>query len=467
MTPIRIAPVINAGTESLELRMEAPPVAGPPRVGIVLAAGRSERLSRLTGGGSKALLRIGGVSLVERAVRRLLRLGLEQVTVVVGYHAGLVATVIDHLELQSVQAVFAERWEEGNGASLAAAEPYLQDELHFLLVTADHVFGEGSLEPLLRVGAPAALIDDAPDLDAWNEGTRVILQGNLVTGFSKAFDTPAIDCGAFVLPQAVFDAQRRSSDAGDNSLAGAASMLAATCPLQAVPLAPEGWCIDVDTPEDARRARRALRRSLARASDGPVSRYVNRPLSTRLSMSLAPLRTSPDLLSLFALLLGLAAAWALGAGLAVEGAALAAATSIFDGVDGESARLQQRDGPQGALLDGILDRIVDAAIIAGLAVWSIDRGASDLSVILLAVAASSLSMLSMATKDRITALSLPAAPERAIGYTLGGRDGRLLLVTAAALASVPSWGLWAIVATGCLSLTARVLSVRRTFSPSP
>lgn len=453
-------------TEFLELRIQAASVVCPPRVGIVLAAGRSERLSGLTGGGSKALLRIGGVSLVERAVRRLLRLGLERVIVVVGYHAGVVATVIDHLKLESVQAVFAERWEEGNGASLAAAKPYLVDEPNFLLVTADHVFGEGTLEPLLHFGTPAALIDEAPDSDAWNEGTRVILRGDLVTGLSKAFDTPAIDCGAFVLPQAVFEAQSRASNAGDTSLAGAVSMLAATCPLQAVSLAPEGWCIDVDTPEDAHRARHALRRSLAKASDGPISRYVNRPLSTRLSMVLAPFRTSPDLLSLLALILGSAAAWALGAGLAVEGAALATATSIFDGVDGESARLQQRDGPQGALLDGILDRIVDTAILAGLAVWSIDQGAGAVSVALLAVAASSLSILSMATKDRITALSLPAAPERAIGYTLGGRDGRLLLVTAAALASAPFWGLLAIVVTGGLSLIARVLSVRRTLSSS-
>jgi hypothetical protein len=31
-----------------------------PRVGVVLAAGRSERLASVTGGGSTALLRLGG-----------------------------------------------------------------------------------------------------------------------------------------------------------------------------------------------------------------------------------------------------------------------------------------------------------------------------------------------------------------------------------------------------------------------
>jgi hypothetical protein len=46
-----------------------------PRVGVVLAAGRSERLASVTGGGSKALLRLGGLSLVERAVRSCSPLG--------------------------------------------------------------------------------------------------------------------------------------------------------------------------------------------------------------------------------------------------------------------------------------------------------------------------------------------------------------------------------------------------------
>jgi len=58
-----------------------PPLSRLPRVGVVLAAGRSERLESVTGGGSKALFRLGGLSLVERAVRSLLAAGLERVLI--------------------------------------------------------------------------------------------------------------------------------------------------------------------------------------------------------------------------------------------------------------------------------------------------------------------------------------------------------------------------------------------------
>ena len=102
------------------------------------------------------------------------------------------------------------------------------------------------------------------------------------------------------------------------------------------------------------------------------------------------------------------------------------------------------------MLDGILDRLGDAAVIAGLGVWALGGG-SDLSagvVVCLAVAATAGSMLSMASKDRATALGLPPAPERQLGYLLGGRDGRLFLVTVCAILGRPALALAAIAVPG-------------------
>jgi len=93
-----------------------------PRMGVVLAAGQSERLASVTGGGSKALLRLGGLSLVERAVRSLLAAGLERVLVVVGHDAGPVATIVGRLGRDRVRVVYADRWADGNGASLAGVQ---------------------------------------------------------------------------------------------------------------------------------------------------------------------------------------------------------------------------------------------------------------------------------------------------------------------------------------------------------
>jgi CDP-L-myo-inositol myo-inositolphosphotransferase len=437
-----------------------PPLSRLPRVGVVLAAGRSERLESVTGGGSKALLRLGGVSLVERAVRTLLAYGLERVLVVVGHDAGPVAAVVGRLGRGRVRAVYADRWQDGNGASLAAVEDAVAGEALFVLVTADHVFAEGTLHGLLGAGAPAVLVDAAPDRAAWGEGTRVRVVDGAVVAFGKHLEEPAIDCGAFLLPPEVFGCQREAAAEGDHSLAGAVTRLAQARPLRAVALPQGCWWWDVDTPQDARAARMALRRSLGKDTDGPVSRFVNRPLSTRLSMVLAPLRPAPDLVSLVALGLGLAGAVLLAAGRGLAGALLVHVSSVADGVDGEVARLQLRGGPRGALLDGVLDRVADAAILAALGVWALD-GHGARGVLALTVAATAGALLSMATKDRAAALGLPPAPERALGWLLGGRDGRLLLVTVGALLGAPVAALAAVTATSALSLGLRVAFLRR------
>ncbi len=455
---------LPAGRSAAPAWMAGPARPDPPvrplRVGVVLAAGRSKRLEPLTRGGSKALLRLGGLRLVERAVRTLLAQGLERVLVVVGHDAGPVATVACRLARGRVRAVYADRWRDGNGASLAAVEGAVAGEALFVLLTVDHLFGEGALDRLLGADAPAVLVDPAPDRAAWLEGCRVRMVDGAAVAFGKHLDEPAIDCGAFLLPPEVFGCQRQAAAAGDHTLAGAVTRLAQARPLRAVPLPGGCWWQDVDTPTDARAAAVALCRSLGKDTDGPVSRLVNRPLSTRISMLLAPLQPAPDLISLAAVALGLAGGVLLAAGRGLLGALLVHAASVTDGIDGEVARLQVRGRPQGALLDGVLDRVADATILAGLGLWALD-GHDARGVLALTVAATAGALLSMATKDRAAALGLPAAPERALGWLLGGRDGRLLLVAVGALLAAPLAALAAVTATSALSLSLRVGFLRR------
>jgi phosphatidylglycerophosphate synthase len=169
----------------------------------------------------------------------------------------------------------------------------------------------------------------------------------------------------------------------------------------------------------------------------------------------------PDVVSLFAFLVTLVGAWSLAMGAGVAGGLLVHAGSLLDGVDGEIARLQVRASPAGALLDGVLDRLADACVIGALALWAIDAGTDPSVAVVLAVAATTGAMLSMATKDRIRALGLPPAPERAIGFVFGGRDARLLIVTVFAILGRPSVALVLVALTSGASLFIRLYLTRR------
>jgi choline kinase/phosphatidylglycerophosphate synthase len=432
-----------------------------PKVGVVLAAGRSERLREVTGGGSKALVRLGGLRLVERAVRTVLAQGIDRVVVVVGYHAGPVAAVARRAAPGRVQVVEAPRWEVGNGASLMASEAAVSGEPSILLVSSDHLFSEDSLAEVVRAGEPAVLVDPSPGPDVWPESTKVrpAPDGSIVE-LGKDLDTPMAECGAFLLPPDIFEGHRTAAAGGDFSLSGAVTVLASRRRIAAIPLPSGAWWRDIDTPDDLARAGRLLRSSLPRDSDGPVARLLNRRLSVPVSWLVVRLRPNPDLLSFLAFLVGTLGAVLLGAGHGLAGGLLAQACSILDGVDGEVARLSLRAGPRGTLLDGILDRLGDAALCAGLGVWAARAGGGPTAVVLLVAAATAGAMLSMATKDRVAALGLEPPSERRLGWLLGGRDGRLFLIALLGILGMPMAALAVTAATSFLAAGLRVAFAR-------
>ncbi len=373
---------------------------------MVLAAGRSERLSRLTSGRSKAVLPLGGVPLVERAVRTLRDAGVERIVVVVGYQAGEVGTAA-RLAGGDVEVVRAEGWEAGNGASLAAAEPHLRGERAFLLLCGDHAFSTRALVPLAEAGGPAALIDESPDPEAWGEGTRVSVEEGRITAFGKSLPDPAID-----------------------------------------------W--DIDTPDDLRLAKHRVRHSLAKRSDGPVSRWLNRPISTRITMAISAARIPPAVFSIFTALVGLWAAWSLSASRAVVGGVFVQAASMLDGVDGETARLQWRTSKRGALLDDLLDRMVDAAIVAGLGLWLWDDPSRLFRTLIIGATVLAWPLVHLAVRKPFQVFEVPPSGRRPLLVVLGSRDIRLLIVAGLSVADQPWIALGAGTAAYAISILGRV-----------
>ncbi len=132
----------------------------------------------------------------------------------------------------------------------------------------------------------------------------------------------------------------------------------------------DGFWIDVDDPAAFKKAEQALlKRCSEKANDGPVARYLNRPLSIRISQYLVKREVTPNQISLFSFLCSLLAAglFALGGYFALFlGGVLAQFASIIDGCDGEVARLKYQSSDFGGWFDAVLDRYADAFLLFGL-----------------------------------------------------------------------------------------------------
>lgn len=116
---------------------------------VVLAAGNSERLRAVTAGGSKLLLRIGGMPFIERTVRMATHVGRGEVVVVTRHDAERIAHTAEQAGFGRVVVVRAPDWELGNSCSLAAAAAVVGEEPMFLLLMGDQVLDEAALRALL------------------------------------------------------------------------------------------------------------------------------------------------------------------------------------------------------------------------------------------------------------------------------------------------------------------------------
>jgi phosphatidylglycerophosphate synthase len=169
--------------------------------------------------------------------------------------------------------------------------------------------------------------------------------------------------------------------------------------------------------------------------DGLVARYLNRPISRRISERLLSRDVKPWQISLASFFTTLGAGTAFAVGHPAMGGMVAQFSSVLDGVDGEIARVRYQDSPFGGVYDAILDRISDAALIGGMTLyaWLMGAGHSAVALGFGAVAGSSLSML---VKEKYgTQFRQPWISEREgrWRWLLLGRDGRLFLVLVAGL----------------------------------
>ncbi len=336
---------------------------------VVLAAGKGSRLGHSS---AKPLYPLFGVPLLARTLFTLQEAGVTRAHVVIGHNGDLVRKGIESIDRLTLPVHWIENheWEQPNGVSVLAAKEHVSGP--FLLTMSDHVFDPGIASRLLeRRGSVEGLLlavdrelGGVNDLD---DATKVRLEGDSIVEIGKELsDFDAIDTGVFLATPALFDALERAGEAP--SLSQGVAALAAEGRARTVDVSDLPWQ-DVDTPDDVRAAERKLLRRWPKPTDGPVSRLINRPISTRISRLLAPLQVTPNQVSLLTLIMGIATGvfGALGgywnwvwAGLLFQVA------SILDGTDGELAVLTFRKTPQGAWIDTACDNVTYVAFLGGL-----------------------------------------------------------------------------------------------------
>lgn len=141
---------------------------------IILAAGMGKRLGELTRENTKCMVKVGGVSLIERALKILDKKGLSRIIIVAGYQRENLMSFVKTLDIHTpIQFIINDVYDKTNNIfSLSMAKDYLVSE-DTLLLESDLIFEECLIDLLLNDERDTlALVDK---FESWMDGSCIVV----------------------------------------------------------------------------------------------------------------------------------------------------------------------------------------------------------------------------------------------------------------------------------------------------
>jgi len=408
---------------------------------LILAAGKGSRLA--TRGDSKPLVSFLGLTLIERTILAAQSCGLTEFYVVTGCNGEKVRVFLDkfcRVKNLNITHVINEDWEKENGLSVLKAKELLDEK--FILMMVDHLFDRDILlklkdqqiqenEVILAVDSKVSS-NNLVDID---DVTKVLVKDGRILDIGKNINKyNAFDTGFFLCSPSIFAAIEKSITLdNDSTLSGGIRILANANAVRVLDISGNFW-MDLDDKNAFRKAQKYILGKLTKFSDGPVSRYLNRPVSTRITRFLVKTRVTPNQVSFFSFLLCvIASVLFLKGGYAtlLAGAVLAQIASVIDGCDGEIARLKYQSSALGGWFDAVLDRYADAFLLFGLICHIYFLNDNFLYIIVGFLALTGTFMNSYTADKYDTLMKRRLGPED--DYFRIGRDVRILIIFLGAL----------------------------------
>ncbi|MDI6793060.1 MAG: NTP transferase domain-containing protein [bacterium] len=359
---------------------------------VIIAAGAGTRLGALTAGTPKGLIPLLGFPLIKRVICAVREAGVEEFVIVTGFaEEKLKANLGTGKDLGvKLEYVSNPDWRKGNGISVLAASgraglaEAIDPSERFLLMMSDHVFEPELIKRILegKVADDECLL--GCDLN-WqgvydlSDATRVLIDKGKIKDIGKEIPSfNAVDCGVFLCSGAIFKALKETIAKGNDSLSDGVRSLARDGKMKAGEITGLFWQ-DVDTKKDIKYAEKQMLKRLTKPQDGIVSRKMNRPVSAIFTKYLVKIGMTPNQATVITFLIALLAAYLVSKGRFITGGLLVQLSSIFDGVDGELARLKYSSSYLGAWLDKVFDRVGTSFITLG-AAWGYYQITQDIQI---------------------------------------------------------------------------------------
>lgn len=141
---------------------------------VILAAGMGKRLKELTKDSTKCMIRVNGVTLIERMLMQLDSLRLDKIVIVTGYHAEELIDFIRAINIATqIEYINNPIYDKTNNIySLYLARHHLLND-DTLLLESDLIFEDSALHALINHPYPSLAL--VAKFESWMDGTAVTI----------------------------------------------------------------------------------------------------------------------------------------------------------------------------------------------------------------------------------------------------------------------------------------------------
>ena len=330
--------------------------------GLIIAAGKGSRLEHMTKDKPKALIRLLGLSLIERIILTAKQAGIYEFLIVVGYLGDKIKAKLGDGKKYGVKISYIENgeYEKGNGVSVLRAREQLNE--NFILLMSDHLFDVRILKELTKYDLKGTVVLAVDRKEARPTDTKVLERDGKIIKIGKNIEeSNCLDTGIFLCSPKIFSYLEETVKENKTELADCIVKVAKEEDAEVFDIGQiesyvskmrktiKPWWIDIDTKGDLKKAKQIIIENSSKGASDFMAHYIHKPIENKLVAFISNFNITPNQLTVIVNILAYTVTALLLLGHLLPASILAFIVGIADGLDGKLARVKLMTSKVGLL----------------------------------------------------------------------------------------------------------------------
>lgn len=320
---------------------------------LILATGVGNRSGNLTKNKPKPLIKLLGLSLIERAILTAKQAGIKEFVIVVGYLGDKIKAKLGTGDRYGVKIDYIENndYQKENGVSVLKAKGLLNE--NFILLMSDYIFDVRILKELINYKTKSSVVLAVDRRRPLPEDTKVLEKGGRIVNIGKNIEeSNCISTDIFLCSPRIFSYVEESIKSGRTELTDSINKAAKNKDAEIFDITQinsyipsmrkesKPFWFDINTKEDLIEAKKILIENASKGRNDLLATYVNKPIENFIVSRLANTQITPNQVTILINIIAYTSTFLFLKGYLFLASILTFVVSFMDGVDGKLSRVK-------------------------------------------------------------------------------------------------------------------------------